>query len=195
MIRVSKTPTNRIKLQSLGGEPKTEYDLQKRISRYMETHYPTIQYRVDIAGSNLSMTQATKNKVVNKRRGWHDFEVYDLSGGWVGLCIELKKAGTRLTMQRDSKIKKIIGKKKIARYGTVMIRENKIRKAGDWVDNHIEEQADSLQVMRNLERLAAFGVGLDNCLKLIEGYLNNNPLLVSEGLHEKERELIFPIKK
>lgn len=164
----------------LGEEPRNEYQLQKAVSEYLEKRWPNVEYRIDLAGNNLSKAQAGKAKAVNKRRGWHDVEIYNPSGLYYGLCIELKQHGTRLRMKNDSKTYQIIGHKK-TKFGKIAIRESKKRKAGDWADIHIEEQADNIKRMRKLRRAAGFGVGLKKTLMIIDGYLTENFVLMQEG--------------
>lgn len=178
-------PKQRIERHLIYGEPKKEYHLQKRISEYMNRFYPNIEYRVDMAGVNLSKAASGKLKAVNKRRAWHDFEIYNPSGEFSGLVIELKVAGTRLVMKKDSNTKKLLGYKTIGGK-SYPVRETKTRKQGDWENKHIEEQAENLAAMAETGRCAAFGVGLENTLYIIEGYLNNDFELLEKGMIEQD---------
>ena len=40
--------------------PGQEYQVQKLLSCYLMLHYPNVEFRVDLAGSNLSKAQAGK---------------------------------------------------------------------------------------------------------------------------------------
>ena len=104
-------------------EPTLEYDLQKQLSKYVQKYYPRVEFRVDLAGSNLSKAQAGKNKAVNKRRGWPDFEIYEPSGKWYGLCLELKVAGTKIRRDKDARKPLQIGKIRKGR-SQITLREN-----------------------------------------------------------------------
>jgi len=156
-----------------GVEPVKEYRLQKLVSYYMNLYYKNSEYRVDLAGSNLSKAQAGKMNAVNKRRAWHDFEVYDPHCGFYGLCVELKTAGTKLIREKDARTKIIVGYKSVGRQ-QMPVYEGKLRRAGDWWDNHIEEQAGNIAKMRALNRAASFAVGLKHTLELIDAYMNDD---------------------
>lgn len=168
-----------------GKEPKTEYEAQKLISWYLNTYHPAIEYRVDFAGSNLSEAQARKNQTVNKRRGWMDIEIYDGSGEYCGLCIELKKNGERIRLKSDSKIFALIKYRRVKNKLTrkterVAVRESFKRKAGDYANLHLQEQGETLERMRERGRIAGFGIGVINTLWAIESYLSDDP----EGAYE-----------
>ena len=80
-------------------------------------------------------------------------------GFYFGLYIEIKKDGTKLKRDKDAK--------------KVLKGETKIRKKGDWWDKHIEEQADMLEKLRARGYKAEFGVGFDECKRIIDNYLCN----------------------
>ena len=139
---------------------------------------------MDYAGNNLSKTAAAKMKAVNKRKGWPDIEIYDASFPFYGLSFDLKKEKERLIMENDSDVFQImyyanrtIGgvKKKIP------IREGRKRKAGEWKDIHTEVQANVQALLTDRNRASGFGVGIVNCLKIVEGYMNQDWTLMCEG--------------
>lgn len=150
-------------------EPKLEYDLQKIASHYLTTYYPKVEFRVDLAGLNLSKAQAGKAKAVNKRRSWPDTEIYDPSGEYTGLCLELKVMGTKIRRTKDATKPLLIGYKK-TKFGKVPIRENHRRRKGMYFNLHIDEQGHQLARLRDRGRVAGFAVGVVSLLSAIDYY-------------------------
>ena len=82
------------------------------------------------------------------------------NGGFISDSIlKSKKDGTKLKRDKDAK-KPWKG-------------EIKIRKKGDWFDKHIEEQAEMLEKLRARGYKAEFGIGLEECKKIIDEYLRS----------------------
>lgn len=150
-------------------EPTLEYDLQRIGSNYLNKYYPRAEYRVDLAGLNLSKAQAGKAKAVNKRRGWHDFEIYENSGEYTGLCLELKVFGTKIRRDRDATKPLKIGEKK-SKFGKIILRENFRRRKGMYWDQHIQEQGEQLERLRERGKVAGFAVGIEGLLAAIDYY-------------------------
>lgn len=198
-------PRNRIRMAVGSSEPKTEDALSLAISQYLQHYYPALRFHQDSAGLYHTRAQAGQMKQRNPHRGWPDFQLPTPCPplGYTGLHIELKKAGTSLRLTRDSKVFAAIGTES-ARGATQYKDPNKgiylpckptgksrklmrpvfeqhKRKKGDWVDVHIEEQAAWLEYLADCGRLAVFGVGLENCLLIIEGYLRGDAGMIKEG--------------
>ena len=163
-------------------EPDTELKLQIALSKYLKFYYTKAEFRVDIAGNKLTKTQAGLNKKVNKRKSWHDLEIYNPNGDYCGLCMELKKMKSPhpLVRKKDATKRLIVGYTKINKI-EIPIRENKKRKKGDWYNHHIENQAINAYKMRELGRAAGFAKGLRNSLMIIEGYFNADWQLMEQG--------------
>lgn len=160
---------------------KNEFQVQVQVSRYLNRYYPEVEYRVDYAGNNLGKIAASNMKKVNKRNSWPDLEIYDSSYPFVGLCIDLKKENERLIMLKDSKVCKVIGYRGRSKVKRIPILESRKRLKGEWKELHTEKQANVFSLLGDRGRAAGFGVGLENCLKIIEGYLNQDWLLMYEG--------------
>lgn len=168
------TKTNNIHLRRkihLKGltEPKLEYDLQLIASNYLKKYYGRAEFRVDLAGLNLSKAQAGKAKAVNKRTGWPDLEIYEPSGEYSGLCIELKVQGTKIRRIKDAKKPLLLGYKK-SKFAKIPIRENFRRLKGMYQDAHIQEQGEQLARLRKRGRVAGFAVGMEGLLTAIDYY-------------------------
>lgn len=155
----------------------SEHNLYERIARYLQQQYPDVIYRFDLAADlKLTPGQAAKHHRLHPERGYPDLFIvkpikikvktvlgdsYSLVEAKTlgGLYLEIKKDGTKLKLDKDAK-KPLKG-------------ETKIRKKGDWFDKHIEEQAEMLEKLRARGYKAEFGVGLEECKKIIDEYLRS----------------------
>jgi hypothetical protein len=133
----------------------SEEELCVRLSSYLRLRHPDVLFHFDFgAGTKLSMSQAVRQKRLNKR-AWPDLFIargVDYIDGdeqtrtyksFKGLFIELKRDGTRLK-----------------------------RKDGTWANEHVMEQDVVLQQLSNLGYVAQFAVGFDDAVELIESYLD-----------------------
>lgn len=125
-----------------------EYQICKMVAYVMRLKYPKVPFHFDYAGNKLTKTQAGKMKSVQGMRGWPDLFIskpmITSTGIYHGLFIEVKKEGTRL-----------------------------FKLNGEPADSHIAEQQECLTKLAELDYYCAFGVGLDNCIDIIEKYLDN----------------------
>lgn len=147
-----------------------EYQIYKQIATYMRYQYPKVAYRFDQAGLNLSKAQAGMNKAIQDGRGWPDLfiaqpmrhaemcdELTTCFKRYCGLFIEIKKDGTVLRRPKDARM--------------ILKGETKLRLAGDWFDDHIEEQAMMLERLRKIGYMAEFSVGFLETKHIIDTYL------------------------
>lgn len=158
-------------------EMMSEAELQEAVARYLVYHYPEVMFHSDFgSGIKLTANQAKRQKRQNGgRRAWPDMtiaepridecvgardyeppffhasspgiyvgasELGDEKTIWTGLYLELKKEGTRLK-----------------------------KKNGDWATEHIAEQAEVLEKLRERGYCAEFAVGLEQAKKIIDEYL------------------------
>jgi len=176
----------RVRREMLTGEPETELRLALTLSGYMKNNYPNLEFRFDYAG--LSTAKKGRNgliaesvqskimKTLNKRKGWPDFELFLSNSSYTGLVLELKRDGEKIRRSQDAKQGLIthynyIGKNK--NRTRVPVREVRIRKAGDYKDLHIEEQAECLMIHSGTSgKAAGFTVGLERTLVALEAYIN-----------------------
>lgn len=134
-----------------------EARLQIQIARYLANNYPKVQFHSDFgSGAYLTKTQAAIQSKQNAgRRGWPDLfiakkataTIHGKRGGlkqmfYGGLFIELKADGVRLK-----------------------------KKNGEWADDHIAEQAEILEKLRQAGYCAEFAVGFEETVKIITKYL------------------------
>lgn len=157
----------------------SETNLQIQVADYLTLQYPDVIFHSDYgSGANLNAVQATIQKRQNGgRRAWPDLFISEpaprcIDGSWKyewhGLYIELKKEGTKLKREKDCKkpLKIVQGRRSFY--------ENKIRKAGDWWDLHIEEQAETLKKLRERGYKAEFAVGFEETKQIIDDYLSTD---------------------
>lgn len=134
----------------------SEHNLYEQIARYLQLQYPDVIYRFDIAADlKLTPGQASKHKRLHPTRGYPDLFIAESStniwnspvrewGLYFGLYIEIKKDGEKLT-----------------------------KKDGSWRTPHIAEQAEMLERLRQAGYKAEFGVGIEECKKIIDEYLRS----------------------
>lgn len=146
-----------------------EHQLYEKIARYLQLQYPGVIYRFDIAADlKLTMGQAAKHKRLHPRRGYPDLfiaepklvvtdkerdavELGRSDNGWhlyyfAGLYLELKAEGNS-PFKKDGTLKK---------------------------DEHLEEQNEMLENLRDKEYKAEFAVGFEEAKQIIDDYLGSN---------------------
>lgn len=149
-----------------------EAALQEQVAHYLVIQYPDVMFHSDFgSGTKLTPAQAKRQKRQNGyRKGWPDLEIAeprclrcmfchngitipsvrpnfnpeecDGINTYHGLYLELKKDGTRLK-----------------------------KKNGDWATEHIAEQAEVLEKLRQRGYCAEFAVGFDEAKRIINEYL------------------------
>jgi hypothetical protein len=129
-----------------------EYQICRDIATYLRLKYPNIIFHFDLAGLNLSRAQAGMMKSIQGSRGWPDlFIAYahlekigeDQAKLWHGLFIEVKKENT------------------------VLYKTN-----GEPKTDHIKEQIECLNNLEKYGYKTHFGIGFDDCKKIIDEYLS-----------------------
>ena len=139
-----------------------ESDLQVMVADYLRLQYPDVLFHSDFgSGIKLTMGQAAKQRRQNGgRRAWPDMfiaepkKVYqkfkNVDGDGIegfnlkhGLFIELKREGTRI-FKKDGKLV---------------------------ADEHIREQFDMLEELRQRGYAAEFACGFDEAKAIIDNYL------------------------
>lgn len=119
-----------------------EYNLSKSVATFMKYKYPRVLYHFDSTGLNLSMIQATMLKQIQHSRGWCDFFIAEMRGGYGGLFLELKADGEKI-----------------------------FKKDGTYKTEHLREQAEVIDKLNQLGYCASFAIGIDECMDKITNYL------------------------
>ena len=126
-----------------------EHDIYTQIADYLRYQYPEVIYRFDLAADlKLTMGQASKHKRLQRYRGYPDLfiaEPRENKGGrnYHGLYLEIKVDGTKI-YKKD---------------GTLVSNE------------HIREQYDMLESLRNRGYAAEFACGFSQVKALLDAYL------------------------
>ena len=121
-----------------------EYALSKAIAAYLRLQHFHFLFHFDLAGLNLSKAQAGMTKALNSR-GWPDLIICEPSktGKYKALFIEVKAGDVKL-----------------------------FNKFCELKTGHIKEQSEVISQLVLRDYCACFGVGLDDCIKIIEQYFN-----------------------
>ena len=119
-----------------------EYNLCKAISIYLRLQYPSVLFHWDQSGLNLSIAQAGMNKAIQHGRGWPDLFIAEPRGEYHGLFIEVKIEDVKL-----------------------------LNRKGEYATEHLKEQSEIIAELEKRGYAACFGVGFDECQKIIDDYL------------------------
>lgn len=141
----------------------SESNLHDQVCDYLRLQYPDIMFwSNDEDGRKRHVVEQARLKRRNSSRGQPDIFVAapmfkDKLVDFYGLFIELKKDGTKLTRDKDAR--------------KILKGETELRKAGDWWDKHIEEQAEVLTYLKMNGYCATFAIGFDAAKEVIDKYL------------------------
>jgi hypothetical protein len=121
---------------------RKEDSLAQQVATYLNTQYPKVIYHFDTgSGGRTTIGLAMRNKRLNKWRGYPDLFICECKGLYGGLFIELKAESI---FKKDGELKK---------------------------NAHIEEQRDVLNNLMSKGYYAMFGVGFEDCKRIIDEYL------------------------
>lgn len=133
----------------------TEAELQANVALFLRMQYPGVLFHSDFgSGAYLKPWQAKAQKIQNGgRRAWPDMFIAEPQAiarpglrpmaRYNGLFLEFKREGTKLKRKKD----------------------------GEWVNEHIKEQAWILEQLRKKGYKAEFAVGYREAVNIIEDYL------------------------
>ena len=130
----------------------TETALYENIARHLNTHCPAVRYHFDLSGvNNPSKISRSLYSRLNGR-SWPDLHVAvaafapGTTNVYYGLFLEVKKEGERLR-----------------------------KRNGQWVNEHVREQAATLEKLQQEGYVGQFGVGLEECIQIIDSYMAGVP--------------------
>lgn len=168
---------------------KHEERLQKQFASYVRRQYPDLVFTSEVSGlwsgeGGGGYALASKLKAERSRHKHLDMFFSEARGGWFGLYIELKDEG-----------------KEVYRKDGGFIRQKGTRRVGkvDVEFDHLEEQRGAMDNLRKKGYLCFFGIGFDNCKKIIDDYMKLPPTTfsITEGgmntekyTYEKDREVL-----
>jgi len=123
-----------------------EYELQKSLCYYLESQYKDVLFVSDTIGNiKLTMGQAVRNKAIQKQ-GFKtpDLLILEPNSRYSGLFIEIKNTFDDVFTKREKKLK----------------------------NDHVKAQYESILRLREKGYFACFGIGLDDCIEIIDNYMN-----------------------
>lgn len=129
----------------------SEAILHRQVAGYVRAKYPGVVFRSDQAGVNKSRFARMEQMHLQSSRGYPDFFIakmvynHDENKHFGGLFLELKKAGTAI-YKRD---------------GSIRASKN----------NHLQEQADVLELLRQEGYIGEFAVGYEQATAIIDWYM------------------------
>lgn len=120
-----------------------ESSVHYQVARYLKIQYPKVLFHSDGAGELMTEPMRIRQAKVNiPEFRFPDLQILEPKNGLHGMFLELKKDGFKL--QKNN---------------------------GDWVNNHILEQAITLQKLRMKGYYAEFAIGFDEAKIKIDHYL------------------------
>lgn len=143
----------------------SETAIYEALALYINTKYPQLRglYHFDLSGVNNSSVVSRSLYSRLNGKSWPDFQlsyptfVKSSAYTFCNLYIEIKIEGTKLKREKDCP--------------RILKGDYKLRKAGDWWDLHIEEQASKLDLLAEAGNIAVFGVGLAECCQVLDSYV------------------------
>lgn len=127
------------------GVKSYEVDVHVAVAEYLKSQYPKIIFRTDFgAGVRLPIHLAVLQKRMQWGRAWLDLQIVTQRHGHTGMFLELKRD--------DEKIFKKDGV--------------------TYVSDHIREQAEMMDRLRQENYYCSFAIGFDMSKALIDWYLD-----------------------
>ncbi|QOH56206.1 PDDEXK family nuclease [Rhodococcus rhodochrous] len=125
-----------------------ENDIYRLIAQHLRINHQSVVFHFDTSGvNNTSRYSRSLYKSLNGDPGWPDLQICARShpdfGDYMGLFIEVKKAGTRIRKRDGSLV----------------------------ADQHIRDQAEMIKRLNAAGYYAAFGISYESCKRLIDEYL------------------------
>lgn len=157
-----------------------EHQLYEKIARYIQTNYPDVIYRFDIAADlKLTQGQAAKHKRLHPKRGYPDLFIaesrvdvgkevdgmYELTSSHFGT----KDNPVEVFDKPDNEMWHIYNGLylEIKADGNSPFKKDGTLKK----DEHLEEQEEMLEALRLRGYKAEFAVGFEQAKKIIDEYL------------------------
>jgi len=123
---------------------RSEEKIQIQLSDYIKIQYPNVIFTFDASGLRLPIGLAVKAKKMRSSRGIPDMMVFAHRPPYNGLFIEIKVSLSDVYLKDLQTLKK---------------------------DEHIKEQADMIERLKEQGYYATFGFGFDGCKSILDKYL------------------------
>lgn len=143
-----------------------ERSIQINICDWLKENLPDVHFRSDTSsGAFNSRYEKNIHNQQQSAKGLPDLTIFAARRGFHALMLELKDKDTKLKKSRDSKIIRVY-----KRNGRIIERDYKIRLKDDWIDLHIERQANRIEELKSAGYCAGFAVGEEHAIKIIRWY-------------------------
>ena len=121
----------------------SEYSEHKAVADYIKMQYPNVVFTSDSSGIRLSIGNAMKMLALKSNDKIPDLIILQPNQQYNGLIIEIK-----------------------AKDKSPYLKNKSLSKSA-----HIQEQNKTLEILTELKYKAVFGVGFDECKKIIDDYM------------------------
>ena len=121
----------------------SEYNTHLAVVQYLKLQYKNALFHSDVSAVKLPIQVAAKVNRLNNRSGHPDLMIYERSGKYIGLAIEIKREG-QYPYKKDGTLKK---------------------------NEHLEKQQKYLNDLEKRGWKAVFCTGFDEAKKVIDWYL------------------------
>jgi len=123
----------------------SEWKIQLQFCKWIKLQYPNLLFRSDIqSAGKLSGQMQNIKQILDPFRGFPDVQIYQRSGNYIGLFIELKRIDSG-TFLKDGSLSK---------------------------SKHVQEQAEMHNKLRSIGYKVEFAEGFEEAKKVLESYLN-----------------------
>lgn len=122
----------------------SEYTEHKAVANYLKMQYPNVVFTSDSSGIRLSIGNAKKMLALKSNNKIPDLIILQPNKRYNGLIIEIKRVDK-----------------------SPYLKNGELSKS-----KHVQEQNETLKVLRSLNYKAVFGVGFDHCKDIIDFYMS-----------------------
>jgi hypothetical protein len=84
-----------------------EFIIQREFVKYMKLQHPKVLYCASAGGLHTSPNQAQKMKAAGYVKGFPDMTIFEPSGPYKGLFIEIKAAGGKVSPEQKEWVEKL----------------------------------------------------------------------------------------
>jgi len=147
MYRSGKTAKVITEQQLKTKRDQREWSVQLQFCKWIKLQYPNLLFRSDIqSAGKLSGQMQNIKQILDPFRGFPDVQIYQRSGNYIGLFIELKRLDSG-TFLKDGSLSK---------------------------SKHVQEQAEMHSVLRSLGYRVQIAEGFEQAKKVLINYLQTS---------------------
>jgi len=132
-----------MKIKRTTPQKSSEKSAHKAVASFIRQQYPNVFFMSDASGLRVGMGIRLQLKDTRSKHKQVDMYILEPRGGYHGLILELKRLGE-----------------------TVYLKDGTLSK-----DEHIREQAETLEKLSELGYFTAFAIGALNAIDIIREYM------------------------